>query len=68
MKMMPSLPLALFLSLLGGGLHESCGDIAGFGDNGAGWTPNHAGGTAPVFAGDRLTITQNGEQNTAKSA
>jgi len=69
MKTTLSLPLALSLVLLGAGLlHESRGDIAGFGDNGAGWTGNHAGGTAPVFAGDRLIITQNGEQNTAKSA
>ena len=69
MKMKLSLPLTLSLCLLGPGLlPESRGDITGFGDNGAGWTGNHAGGTAPVFAGDRLTIIQNGEQNTAKSA
>ena len=62
-------PLALTLILLATGfLDRVCADVTGFGDNGAGWARNNAGGTPPVFAADRLTIIQNGEQDTAKSA
>ena len=61
----PALSLVLFAAAFAGPLRA---DVTGFGDNGAGWTRNNAGGTPPVFAADRLTIIQNGEQDTAKSA
>ena len=62
-------PFALSFVLLASGFLELVhGAVTGFGDNGAGWTGNNAGGTPPVFSADRLTIIQNGEQDTAKSA